>query len=128
MAIKAIKALELRKSGASFEVIAAELGYQDKSGARKAVLRALETTLQEPAQELRTLECERLDQLLFAVWSDALEGDVRAVDRVLRIMDQRAKLLGLNAPTRVDVDQTVTVDPSEIEVVRLVREWRADRE
>ena len=46
--------------------------------------------------EVRELEDSRLDALQAAVWTDAIAGDPRAVQLVLKIMDQRAKLLGLH--------------------------------
>lgn len=95
------QALELRKAGASFDAIARQLGYADKSGAYRAVTRALDGVLNEAAEELRALDAERLDRLLLAVWQPALGGDHKAMDRALRILEQRARLLGLNAPTQV---------------------------
>lgn len=97
-------ALELRKGGMTFERIAEQLGYADRSGAWRAVNAALSATLQEPSDELRRLECERLDALLLAMWPKALEGSTWHVDRCLAVMDRRAKLLGLDAPTRRIVD------------------------
>jgi hypothetical protein len=38
--------------------------------------------------------------LLKAMWSKAMKGDVARVDRCLRIMERRAKLLGLDAPSK----------------------------
>lgn len=96
------QALELRKGGKTFEYIAEKLGYASKSGAHKAVLTALQKTLQEPADELRTLERERLEAMFESLWWAASHGDPHAVDRALKIMEQRAKLLGLNAPVKVD--------------------------
>jgi AraC-like DNA-binding protein len=61
-------ALDLRKTGATYEAIAHSVGYGDRSAAAKAVSRALAATIQEPADELRRLESERLDALLAAVW------------------------------------------------------------
>jgi len=92
------QALQLRKGGATFEAIAAHLGYHNHSGAYKAVRRAMRRTLQEPANELRRLELARLDDLLRGVWVAACQGNVAAVDRVLKIMARRAALLGLDAP------------------------------
>jgi hypothetical protein len=55
------------------------------------------------------------------VWTKALNGDVRAVDSVLRIMERRAKLLGLDAPTKIDwrdsaaqTAKDLGLDPSEV--------------
>lgn len=61
-------------------------------------MKALKDTLREPAEELRGLEAERLDMLQEAL-SDNVEPDkdgLLVVDRLLRIMERRAKLLGLD--------------------------------
>lgn len=100
---KQCKALELRKQGKSYIEIATAVGYRKASGAHAAVKSALHKTLTEPADELRVLEAERLDALLAAVWEKAKNGDPKAVDNALRIMERRAKLLGLDAPTATDI-------------------------
>ena len=64
-------------------------------------MRALKKTLQEPADEVRTLEVERLDSLLNGLWQRRHVPEI--TDRILRIMERRAKLLGLDAPTRTEV-------------------------
>jgi hypothetical protein len=95
------KALRLRKAGMGYESIASKVGYSNAGAAYKAVQAALKATIQEPADDVRTLEIERLDRLMLALWKLALEGESDAIDRVLKIMDRRAKLLGLDAPTKV---------------------------
>lgn len=102
-----MQALDLRKSGASFAQIAQALGYATPSGAHKAVMSAIKKTLREPAEEVRTLELERLDRLQMAAWTKAIKGDLRAIDAVLRIMKRRAELLGLDAPARINVEMAV---------------------
>lgn len=97
------QALELRKAGVSYAEIATRLGYRSGSGAHAAVGAALKKTLQEPADELRKLEVERLDAMLLAIATQVRQGNHGAIDRALRIMERRAKLLGLDAPTRQDV-------------------------
>lgn len=98
-----LKALELRKAGVSYQRIAETLGYKDASGAWRAVKSALKKTLQEPAAELRTLEVERLDAMLSAIWASVKQGQYGAQDRALKIMERRARLLGLDAPVKADV-------------------------
>jgi hypothetical protein len=97
------KAVELRRAGLSFRQIAKELGMS-KSGCYKAVQRAL-TDIQKELDDSATLLCaqesDRLDTLQVNVWSQALKGDVKAIDRVLRIMERRARLLGLDKPQKV---------------------------
>lgn len=97
------KALELRKAGVSYAAIAKQLGYRGPSGAHAAVAAALKKTLQEPADEVRTLELERLDAMLLAIWRQVKEGNHGAIDRALRILERRAKLLGLDAPVKQDI-------------------------
>ena len=89
------RALDLRKAGLSYEQIAHRLDYRTTRGAYGAVMAALQRSALEPADEVRMLEMERLNRLLLAVWPKAIEGEERAIDRALKIMEQRAKLLGL---------------------------------
>lgn len=123
----------MRLAGVSFEEIATRLGYSSKSGAYKAVTTALQKTIQEPANELRTLELTRLDAMLQATWDAAQRGLPQAVDRVLKIMERRAKYLGLDAPTNYTLNirheaerlaNELGLDPDELiaEAERIVME------
>lgn len=95
-----LQALELRKAGIGYNAIAAQLGYSSRSGAHKAVMTALRKTLQEPADEVRKLELERLDALLAELWKK--KEKLLYIDRILRLMERKAKLLGLDAPQRTE--------------------------
>jgi len=109
-----LKALELRKAGFTYQAIADMVGYKTAGGAHRAVLTALKKTLQEPSDEVRKIELERLDELLKALW-DKRHNPAYA-DRVLRIMERRSKLLGLDAPTKTDVT-------SAGEKIRIFIDW-----
>lgn len=98
------QALELRRRGLSYARIAQHLDYASASGAHQAVQRGLTTTLQEPADDLRNLELARLDAMHQALWPRAVKGNVWAVDRVLSIMQRRARLLGLDAPKQHHIE------------------------
>lgn len=95
-ALRAAQALNLRKLGATYETVARECGYTNRGTAYNAVQRELQRTLQEAADDLRTLEAQRLDDLYRAMIPKALKGDGWSVDRCLRIMERRAALLGLD--------------------------------
>jgi hypothetical protein len=97
------QALELRKVGKTFEYIAKKVGYRGVSGAYNAVMAGLKATLQEPADEVRVLELSRLDVMLERQLEAAERGVPQAVDRVLRIMERRARYLGLDAPVKQEV-------------------------
>jgi hypothetical protein len=70
--------------------------------AHAMVMKGLEATLAEPAAELRALAVERLDHMLAAIWTAATNGDLAAQAGVLRLEERRAKLLGLDAPTKIE--------------------------
>ena len=98
-----LKALELRKAGVSYEDIAKALGWAHKNGAWYAVKHAIALVKREPAQALITLEAERLDKMQQALWAKAIKGDYGAVDRIIKLMERRARLLGLDAPESVEL-------------------------
>lgn len=100
------KALELRKAGLSFAEIAKRVGYASASSARSAVIAALKKASEETGEASRKLELERLNRLLLAIWPKAIAGEPAAVDRALRIMQQRAKLVGLYEPDGHRADQS----------------------
>jgi len=118
-----LQALELRKAGATYQAIAHQLGYASPRGAHKAVASALKATLREPADALRELELARLDCALLAIWRRVQSGDDKAIDRLVRIMERRAKLLGLDEPPRSKV--TLTLDDIDREIARLEAEIKA---
>ena len=91
-----VKALELAREGKSYDEIAEEVGFYDRSGARKAVVRALESKVVEGANELRLLEAARLDAIMIEPYRRAVDGDDAAVRQYLRISDRRVRLLGLD--------------------------------
>jgi len=94
------EALRLRAEGHDYQTIADRLGYRSRSGPWRAVRKALADVKAEGVEHLRTLEGQRLDRLLAAVWPKAMSGNVGAVRAALRICDRRARLQGLDAPSR----------------------------
>ena len=98
--------LLMRQQGFTFEEIAHKLAYKGESGAREAFRRALVRTLQEPASEVRELELSRLDALMTVAWDKAMSGDLKAIDRVLKIQDRRARYLGIDAPQQTQIEVT----------------------
>lgn len=89
------KALELRRAGWSFDDIAAEIGYANKGSAHRAVKQGIADITRESATELLELQMSRLDDLLAGAYEAARNGDLFAVDRVLKIIDQQAKFTNL---------------------------------
>lgn len=100
------RALEARKMGATYQKIAEALGYSDAGAARKAVLKAYDEIIQEDTEELRTLQLERLNDMLTRIWNRVAAGDDSAIRTALSIMDRMDAIKGTLSPQKVD--QTVT--------------------
>lgn len=114
------EALRLRSQGLTYREIAARLNV-DHSTAYRRVQRALDAVPLEDVTSYRTLEAERLDALQVAIWDRAIEGDLKALDRVLAIISRRAKLLGLDQPSRSQVQLSdFTAADIDREVERLM--------
>jgi hypothetical protein len=95
-AARVLTALDLAIQGCDYRTIAERAGYASKGAAFNAVQRELQRTFQHKADDLRTLEAQRLDALLQSMMPKALAGDTWSVDRVLAIMERRARLFGLD--------------------------------
>ena len=99
------RVFELRIQGHTFDQIAGEVGFSGPSGAWQAYQRIKSETIFESMDEARQLELMRLDEMQLAVWDRAINGDLPAAHCVLKIMDRRAKLLGLDKPEKVEVNR-----------------------
>jgi hypothetical protein len=139
------EAVRLRSRGRTYVQISDELAYGGHQNARRAVKKVLSSIEQEGAEELVAVQLERLDFMYDAVLrvletehytvsqgrliylhEDAppLADDspvLAAVDRLLKIENQRAELLGLKAPSKstvthaaADVDAAVAELAAEL--------------
>jgi hypothetical protein len=141
------EACRLRTRAVSYSEIARQLGFSNSAAAHEAVQRGLREIVAEPAEQVRQFEIERLDGL----WDMALAiaerhhvtvsngrvvylGDMplsddgpalQAMDRLLKIQERRARLLGLDAPVKHEVRN---VDALDAEIERLVAQLAARSE
>lgn len=116
------EALKLRKAGATYEAIAAKVGFTNKGSAQRAVTQALKDVPKDDAEVVFALELERLDQLLLALWPQAMKGHVRSAETVIRLMERRAKLHGLDAPEKISATVTHASADVDAAVAELARE------
>ena len=127
---KALKALELRKTGYGLTQIARNLGYESAASAQKAIQSALRHASGETPDHVRQIELERLDTVLMRCFQcmmtvyqpklttkDANGNPVqqdnphfqdwdlmfKAMDRILMINVRRSKLMGLEIPPQTAV-------------------------
>ena len=118
---KEAQVLKLRRVGFTFDLIAKELGYSHASGAQKAYVNACKRIVRSDVEEIRKEEQDRLDIAQTAIWQGVLRGDVPSVSALIRIMERRARLLGLDMPTKQQIEVTNTDGNTiDAEVARLV--------
>jgi hypothetical protein len=101
-------AMKLRADGNSYQEIADQLSIS-MYVARRLVQEGLRHAISEPAEEVRQLEAFKLERLYKVVYPLALAGDGAAVDRCIKIMERKSKLLGLDSPTEVDMAELRSV-------------------
>ncbi|MFD7922531.1 hypothetical protein ACFV3R_25305 [Streptomyces sp. NPDC059740] len=99
-------AIRLRLAGMDYETIAERLGYASRGAASKDLCRAFDAFRAEEEAAVETwreIEAQRLDRLQAAAWPAAAKGDLKAIETVLKVIAQRCKLLGLDAPVRTEL-------------------------
>lgn len=116
------KAIRLKIDGYTYTEIAEELGYSSRGSANSDIRRALEKHVIEEGlavEAWRELELARLDVLQKAIWPEAMKGSPRAIETALKILDRRAKLLGLDSAIKLEV---LTIDALDAQIQRLEAE------
>jgi hypothetical protein len=114
------RALELRVTGATYVEIGCSLRLSTTRAYQlvRAGLGEINAELTETASQLRQMELERLDAIHAAHWPK--RENPRNAEIILRVMERRARLLGLDAPAKIEqTSQTSeellpTFDPSRL--------------
>jgi predicted transcriptional regulator len=94
------QAYALRVAGYTLEEIAEGLG-ETVEDVQEMLLAAGESRGRKSAEALRIstqLEVDRLDVMLKAVWPGVQAGDLGSIDRAVKLLERRSKMLGLDAP------------------------------
>lgn len=124
---RATEALRLRGKRKTWAEISAELGYRTRDGSRSAVTRLLRSVVLDPALE-RAASTESLlaqerslqDRFDEAVQSGNDDAAVSLSKELRSLVAERARLHGIYAPQRSEVDINVTQTTTSI--IREARE------
>jgi hypothetical protein len=131
------QAAQWKSQGLTYQQIGDRLGIT-RQAAHVAVQRALADIPRMATEELRTLELEKLEnlerRLIYIINQQSYktsasgrvieyEGkpvldttpQIQAIGAALKVIDKRAKLLGLDAPTKVETEITVYDGTGEVE-------------
>lgn len=97
------KAVHLRRAGYTQREIAEQIGVS-VGRVCKILQEALSEYAAETAQEvseLKRTELARLDAALRGIWPRVVSGNLGAIDRMIKIMERRAKLMALDGPDKI---------------------------
>jgi hypothetical protein len=119
---RAEEAFQLRSVGRTWAEISETLGYRSRGAAQLAVRRLMDRTPPESAEQARAQASEGLritKSVLFATLADAKSrGDSQAVvasaKAIADMIEKDARLNGLHAPARTEVDVNVSANPAAI--------------
>jgi len=111
------QAFELRLAGHSQKAIGDMLG-RDHSTISRWIQVEIENMIVPRVEALREQESARLDLLLTKLEPKIARGDVNAINAAVRISERRSRLMGLDAPVKVE-HRNITVDAIDAEIVRL---------
>jgi len=109
-------AVALRAAGANFQEIADQIrdefdpedipeGYDAASASRDVgvVLDQMYAEMGDHMRVMRMTQMARYESIIRANWPKAMRGDLGATDRVLKAMKDENRMLGLDAPQRIDM-------------------------
>lgn len=103
--------VELRRQGATYSEISRLVDTPPQT-VRDLVIAAWDAGdwEPEPVEIARRVETARLDRLGGVAYRQALAGDQAAIRTYLSVSERRARLLGLDAPTRTETTASVQID------------------
>lgn len=142
VAERRIKMLEMRRRKATWEEIANALGYNSPGAACQDLARLQEQRMKDlalPADMVRQEELEHLEMLTrkaieimeaeHSKWVGGEDGQsvpdygpaLQAIEALRRLSERRSKLLGTDAPTKVEADGVlkVIVESTDFDVENL---------
>lgn len=108
------RAMKLRQTGATLEAVATVIAQEfkipnyNRSRAFEDIdecLKTLNAECSHTTEEYRREQLERLDDWLSRLQPAIERGDVKAIGAAIQIIDRKCKLLGLDAPIQLMVQQ-----------------------
>jgi hypothetical protein len=94
-------AISLRAAGLTWRDIGQQLGI-DHAWAYRLVQDGIRENIAQDVATMREEDDARLTKLLAAAWRPAMAGDTRSILAVVRILERRSRLWGLDAPVGID--------------------------
>lgn len=126
--LRQIEAVRLKREGKTFQEIADMQGYANRSCAYGAYMAGLTKSRSREADALREEQGAMLDELLVEPYEAALEGDLDALNVVLKIMERKSRLHCLDrkdVPIRIKLPKLEKAADAAVVVGALVEKVTA---
>lgn len=110
---KALRILELRTQGYSFDEIAQALDYKSGKHVRAAYQRLMDKHEKESVESLRALQNERLEMAWRGLAPKIEQGRERAVEVGMKVLERQARLQGIDvadAPAEKVTNQAIQIN------------------
>lgn len=125
------QAIDLRRSGLTYEAIGERMGITRQAANElvRNAMRDFRTDTAEAVEEHRQLELARLERIVEIMWPQVEEGRGDAVDRVLKVAQRKAALLGLDLKTPEAVNNHLHVHAAPVAadadpaLMAMLRDW-----
>lgn len=112
------KSWEMRVGGARLQQIADAFGVSIGTAQEdiRVMLKEYREHYAEKAEEAASLDLQRLDELILTYWENRHEP--KCGNLLLKLLEQRGKIHGYNAPTKVEVNNATTADSLSPEALK----------
>lgn len=106
------RALALHLAGHSYRAIGKALNVSHQQAFRDVhdATRELAEQKFEQTEQYVAIQYARLNKLLSVVWTGALRGNLDCIDQALNILGKISRLLGIDAPIKVQHEGKVTLE------------------
>ena len=97
--------LDLYKRGMTMRATAEELNCTESQVGNdiRSYIDELRRMGLQSAAQYRQVQLERIQDSVRAIWPMVLAGRMEAINTLIKLMEREARLLGLDAPTKVDL-------------------------
>ncbi len=101
--------MQMTVAGKTTDQIAGEFMVSRQTIAKdiKSALKSTEESMLTATVEVRRVQHLRLEQAFDAIWIQIKTGDLDAIKVMISLLDRESKLLGLDAPQRIDVRRRI---------------------
>jgi len=103
--------LDLRKRALPYDYIADQLGItpEEAKSLGMQAIRGLGGDEINDIELAKRLQIEQIDAMIAGIYPKAINGMFEAIDRMVKLLDAKAKLLGLNAATKIDIENRLVI-------------------